>query len=72
MSQQISYSTSIVIRSNGRLIEDEGISSDFVLQPTSSDVLGNGTKSTQYDRIVTFLRKKSLQTGKNKLYCEFL
>ncbi|KAJ8325868.1 hypothetical protein QVD99_004037 [Batrachochytrium dendrobatidis] len=52
----------------GQIIEDIGITSDFVVRPRLSDILPNTTTNSQYDRISDSLTRIGEKNGKNKLH----
>ncbi|KAL2919749.1 hypothetical protein HK105_200665 [Polyrhizophydium stewartii] len=55
-------------RNNGRLIEDLGITADFIFRPRVADLLPHANTSSQFDRIADKLREIGDRTGQNSLY----
>ncbi|KAL2914878.1 hypothetical protein HK105_205620 [Polyrhizophydium stewartii] len=55
-------------RNIGRLIEDLGIKSDFIIRPRVEDLVINATVSSQLDRIADKLAQIGAKNGKNNLH----
>ena len=55
----------------GKIIEDYGIYSDYVIRPRTTDITDSHStnSSSQLDRIIHVLSKKSHASGRKFVYC---
>ena len=70
-SQDVMFGWLQIVRTNGQLIDDIGVRSDYVFRPSISDLIPyNG--ASQYDRVADKLWEQGQQNGKNVLYLQAL